>query len=111
MVMNSTEGSWFSIPKGSWDFKQNITSIIEKSMFESARNKDKALRFFFLMMFRQPALCCTQGDFEWVVKDCCIEYRFNGVPFAQGALSIFILSMARLVITVVHKFSLKAPCR
>ena len=47
---------------------------------------NKSLRFFFLMMFRQPAMCCTNGEFVKVVKDSYTEYRYNGIPFAREFL-------------------------
>lgn len=73
----------------------DIESLIKEQVFKTynhhfdelfkkqARERDKSLRFFFLMMFRLPAMCCTNGDFVRVVKEHCTEYRYNGIPFAR----------------------------
>lgn len=71
----------------------DIESLIKEQLFKTnyldgllknqAREREKSLRFFFLMMFRLPAMCCTNGDFVRVVKEHCTEYRYNGIPFAR----------------------------
>lgn len=83
------------------DIIRNIESKIQKMMYQETfadkyisgylekhnRQYDKALRFFFLMMFRQPAMCCTRGEFTRIVTaHGNTEYRFNGIPFAREVL-------------------------
>ena len=60
--------------------------VLDQYIERRIKENEKALRLFFLMMFRQPAMCCTNGDFVRVVKEHYTEYIYNGIPFAREYL-------------------------